>query len=149
MVVAINKIDKASPAQVEAVKSQLARHNLVPEEWGGQTIVMPISAKTGQGVDELLDVLVLQSQVMDLKANVTVPARGYILESKFEKGRGPVATVICQHGVLKVGDYFIAGEATGRVSSLVYLPMVKGYKKSDLGTCASCRIFRLLIRGIF
>ncbi len=119
MVVAINKIDKASPAQVEAVKSQLARHNLVPEEWGGQTIVMPISAKTGQGVDELLDVLVLQSQVMDLKANVTVPARGYILESKFEKGRGPVATVICQHGVLKVGDYFIAGEATGRVSSLV------------------------------
>ena len=71
MVVAINKIDKASPAQIEAVKNQLARHNLVPEDWGGQTIVMPISAKTGLGVDELLDVLVLQSQVMDLKANLT------------------------------------------------------------------------------
>ncbi len=119
MVVAINKIDKASPAQIEAVKNQLARHNLVPEDWGGQTIVMPISAKTGLGVDELLDVLVLQSQVMDLKANLTVPARGYILESRLEKGRGPVATVICQHGVLSVGDYFVAGEATGRVSSLV------------------------------
>lgn len=119
LVVAINKIDKATPAQIEAVKGQLARHDLVSEDWGGQTIVVPISAKTGQGVDELLDVLVLQSQVMDLKANITVPARGYILESKLEKGRGPVATVICQHGILHVGDYFVAGEATGRVSSLV------------------------------
>lgn len=119
MVVAINKVDKASPAQVEAVKSQLARQNLVPEEWGGQTIIVPISAKTGQGVEDLLDVLVLQSQVMDLKANITVPPRGYVLESKFEKGRGPVATVICQHGILKIGDYFVAGEATGRVNSLV------------------------------
>ncbi len=119
MVIAINKIDKATPAQIEAVKSQLSRHDLVPEEWGGQTVVMPISAKLGTGVDDLLDVLVLQAQLMELTANLTVPARGYVLESKLEKGRGPVATVICQHGILKVGDYFAAGEVTGRVSSMV------------------------------
>ncbi len=119
MVVAINKIDKVSPAQVETVKSQLSQYELVPEEWGGETIVMPISAKDGTGVDELLEVLVLQAQLMDLKANNTVPARGYILESHLEKGRGPVATVLCLHGMLRVGDYFAAGETTGRVSSLV------------------------------
>ncbi len=119
LVVAINKVDKVPPAQVEAVKNQLAQYELLPEDWGGQTVVMPISAKEGTGVDELLEVLVLQAQLMDLKANTTVPARGYVLESHLEKGRGPVATVICQHGTLRVGDYFAAGEATGRVSSLV------------------------------
>lgn len=119
LVVAINKVDKVAPAQVESVKSQLAQYDLVPEDWGGNTVVVPISAKEGTGVDSLLEMLVLQSQLMDLKANMTVPARGYVLESHLEKGRGPVATVICQHGTLKVGDYFAAGEATGRVSSLV------------------------------
>ncbi len=119
IVVAINKVDKVPPAQVETVKSQLSQYELVPEEWGGETIVMPISAKEGTGVDELLEVLVLQAQLMELKANTTVPARGYVLESHLEKGRGPVATVICQHGILRVGDYFAAGQATGRVSSLV------------------------------
>ncbi len=119
MIIAINKIDKATPAQIEAVKSQLSQHDLLPEEWGGQTVVMPISAKLGQGIDELLEVVILQAQLMDLKANLTVSARGYVLESKLEKGRGPVATVICQHGTLKVGDYFAAGEATGRISSMV------------------------------
>lgn len=119
IIVAINKIDKASPAQIEVVKGQLSREDLTPEEWGGQTVCMPISAKIGTGIDELLEVIVLQSQLMDLKANVTIPGRGYVLESKLEKGRGPVATVLCQHGILKIGDYFAAGEVTGRVSSLV------------------------------
>ena len=119
IVVAINKIDKASPAQIEAVKGQLAQYDLVPEEWGGQTVCAPISAKMGEGIDDLLEVLVLQAQLMDLKANISVSARGYLLESKLEKGRGPVATVIGQHGILRVGDHFAAGDVTGRVSSLV------------------------------
>ena len=119
IIIAINKIDKATPAQIETLKGQLAKYELVPEEWGGETIVANISAKEGTGVDELLEVLVLQAQLMDLKANMTIPARGYVLESHLEKGRGPVATIICQHGTLKVGDYFAAGESTGRVSSLV------------------------------
>ena len=92
---------------------------LRPEEWGGQTICMPISAKLGTGVDKLLEVLVLQAQVMELKANISLPARGYVLESKVEKGRGPVATVICLHGILKIGDYFSAGSTWGKVNSLV------------------------------
>jgi translation initiation factor IF-2 len=119
IIVAINKIDKAAPAQIETVRRQLAQFDLVPEEWGGQTVCMPISAKTGEGVNELLEVIVLQAQLMELKANLTVPARGFILESKIEKGRGPVATVICQHGTLKVGQYFIAGITQGKVSSLM------------------------------
>lgn len=119
VIVAINKIDKASPAQLEVVKKQLTQHDLVPEEWGGTTVLMPISAKLGTGVAQLLDVLVLQSQLMDLKANLTIPAQGYVLESQVEKGRGPVATVICLHGILKVGDYFVAGATSGKVSSLV------------------------------
>lgn len=119
IVVALNKMDKATPAQVETAKRQLAQHDLVPEEWGGPTVCLPISAKTGTGIDHLLEVIVLQAQLMELKANMTIPARGYVLESKIEKGRGPVATVICQHGKLHVGDYFIAGSTTGKVSSLV------------------------------
>ena len=119
IIVALNKMDKATPAQVETVKRQLAQHDLVPEEWGGPIPCMPISAKLGTGIDELLDVIVLQSQLMELKANLSVPARGFVLESKIEKGRGPVATVICQHGILRVGDYFIAGTTSGKVSSMV------------------------------
>ena len=119
LIVAINKIDKATPVQIETVKRQLAQHDLVPEDWGGQTVALPISAKMGTGIDHLLEVLVLQAQLMDLKANLSIPARGYVLESKIEKGRGPVATVICQHGILHVGDYFIAGTTSGKVSSLV------------------------------
>lgn len=119
IIVAINKVDKAAPAQIETVKRQLAQLNLVPEEWGGTTVCMPISAKIGTGVTELLEVIVLQAQLMDLKANMSIPARGYVLESKLEKGRGPVATVICHHGILKIGDYFISGTTQGKVNSLV------------------------------
>ncbi|MBA3752012.1 translation initiation factor IF-2 [Candidatus Dependentiae bacterium] len=119
LIVALNKMDKATPAQVEVVKRQLAQHDLVPEDWGGQTVCMPISGKLGTGIDELLEVIVLQAQLLDLKANLSLPPQGYVLESKVEKGRGPVATVICHHGILKVTDYFHAGNTWGKISSLV------------------------------
>lgn len=119
IVVAINKVDKATPTQIEATKRGLAQHGLMPEEWGGDIVCMPISGKTGQGVDALLEVVVLQSQLMELMANKTIPARGCVLESKMEKGRGVVATVICHDGILRVGDYFIAGDVRGKVSSLI------------------------------
>lgn len=119
IIVAINKIDKVSPQQIEAVKQQLIRQGIVLEEWGGDTILVPISAKFGTGVDQLLDVIVLQSQIMELKANLSVNARGYILESKLEKGLGPVATVICQHGKLKIGDFFFAGNTKGKINSII------------------------------
>ncbi len=120
LVVAINKVDKASAGQIEAVKRSLTQYGLVPEEWGGPTIFMPISAKFGTGVEELLDVLVLQSKVMELTAALFVPARGFVLEAKQEKGRGSVATVINQHGILKVGDTFVTSAGvTGKVTSLI------------------------------
>lgn len=120
IIVAINKVDKATPKQIEEVKTQLSRQNLVPEDWGGQTPVVLISAKTGQGIDDLLDVVILQSQLMDLHAMLDVPASGYVLESHLEKGRGPVATIICHNGILHVGDSFVCGSVQGRVSSLKY-----------------------------
>lgn len=119
IIVAINKIDKVAPTQLDVVRRSLAQHDLVPEEWGGQVVCVPISAKVGTGIDALLDVVVLQSQMMDLKADVALPAQGMILESKFERGLGPTATVICRHGILRVGDYFIAGAVRGRVTVLV------------------------------
>ena len=119
IIVAINKIDKASAGQIENVKRQLAQQNLVPEDWGGQTVCVAISAKLGQNIDALLDVISLQAELLELVANISIPAQGYVLESKLEKGRGFVATVICQHGQLHVGDFFKAGSITGKVSSLV------------------------------
>jgi translation initiation factor IF-2 len=120
IIVAINKIDKVEKARVDIVKRDLAtQHNLLPEEWGGQTIYLPISAKTGLGVDKLLEMIVLQSQVMELQAKPMGNALGFVLESKLEKGRGPVATILTQQGLLKIGDHFIAGKTTGKVSSMV------------------------------
>ncbi len=120
IIIAINKIDKIqSPSAIETVKRQLAQHELMPEEWGGQTIIVPISAKTGQGVEELLEMIVLQSQMMDLKSEVSTPAKAFVLESHVEKGFGPVATVIVREGTLKQGDFFICGSSTGKVRILV------------------------------
>lgn len=119
VIVAVNKVDKASATRLEVVKRQLAEQDLLPEEWGGQTVVIPVSAKVGTGIDELLDMVDLQAQLLELKADVSSPAAGYVLESKLEKGRGPVATIILQQGYLRIGDTFIAGDATGRVSSLL------------------------------
>ncbi len=117
--VAINKMDKADPSRIEVVKGDLARYELLAEEWGGDTPCVPISAKLGDGVDKLLELIVLQAQLMDLKARIDLPATGFVLESRLEKGRGPVATVICQQGTLRVGDFFVAGQAFGKVSSLM------------------------------
>lgn len=119
VIVAINKIDKASPQQIEAVKTRLASYDLIPEEWGGQIVMVPISAKTGMGVDNLLEVIVLHAKLMELAASLSAPVRGFILEAKMEKGRGYVATVLCQQGTLHVGDYFVCGSLKGRVSSLI------------------------------
>ena len=119
IVVAINKVDKVDASRIEFIKGQLAQHDLLAEDWGGQITVVPISAKEGTGVNHLLELVVLQAQLMELKTNLDVSVKGFVLESKLEKGRGPVATIINNFGILKIGDYFICGKATGRVISLV------------------------------
>lgn len=119
IVVAINKIDKATDKQIDAVKNQIAQHGLVPEEWGGDVTLVPISAKTGKGIDDLLEVLAIRAEDFDLMADPEAKARGYILESKLEKGRGAVATFISQHGTLRIGDTFVCGDTTGKVTALV------------------------------
>jgi translation initiation factor IF-2 len=119
IIVAVNKIDKTDPQRVDVVKRDLAQYELLPEEWGGSTLFVPISAKFGTGVEELLELLALQSQMMELKANPNGPAIGTILESKLEKGRGPVATVICQEGVVKTGDFFVCGSTQGKVTAII------------------------------
>ena len=118
IIVAINKMDKPD-ADPERVKRELAERELLPEDWGGNTMCVPVSAKTGSGLDTLLEMLVLQADILDLKANSDKRARGIIIESKLEKGRGPVATVIIQEGTLRVGDTVIAGTASGRVRALL------------------------------
>lgn len=119
VVVAINKMDKVDPARVDIIKSQLAQHNLVTEDWGGDVMCIPISAKTGKGVDNLLELVALQAQLMELKTSLVAPAAGYVLETKIEKGRGPVGMLLLNQGTLHVGDSFIAGVVGGRVTSIV------------------------------
>ena len=119
IVVAINKIDKATDKQIDSVKNQIAQHGLVPEEWGGNVTLVPISAKTGKGIDDLLEVVAIKAEELDLEADQKAKARGYILESRLEKGRGSVATFISQHGILRLGDTFVCGEVTGKVTALV------------------------------
>lgn len=119
VIVAVNKMDKAEPSRVDVIKRELAQYNLLPEEWGGQTLYVPISAKTGQGVDSLLEMVVLQSHMMELKADRSLPAAGFVLEARLERGRGPVATVITHQGILKIGDYIAAGKVYGKVSALI------------------------------
>lgn len=119
LIVAINKIDKATPLQIEAVKRGLASHDLLPEEWGGQVICVPICAKTGQGIDQLLEMVQLQSEMMELRADRARPGKGFVLEGRIEKGRGSVATVIAQEGTISVGDFFVAGITFGKINSLV------------------------------
>ncbi len=118
IVVAINKIDKPE-ANPERVKQELSKYGLIPEEWGGDTIMVPISAKTGQGVDELLEMVLLQAEMLELRANPNKPARGTVLESKLDPKRGPVATLLVQDGTLRVGDAFVAGLHWGKVRAMV------------------------------
>lgn len=119
IIVAVNKMDKVDPSRVEVVKRELSQYGLMPEEWGGTVVFVPISAKTGKGVSDLLEMVTLQAQLMELRAEWTGHARGYVLESNVEKGYGPVATIICQHGEIKIGDFFKAGSAVGKVTVLI------------------------------
>ena len=120
LIVAINKIDKiTTAAPLETVKRQLSQHDLLVEDWGGSVICVPISAKTGQGVSDLLDMIVLQAEMMDLHADSNIPAKAFLLESRLDKGFGAIATVICLEGTLKQGDYFSCGETTGKVRLLL------------------------------
>jgi len=117
IVVAISKIDKAN-ADVDNVKTQLAKQGLSPEEWGGKTIMVSISSKSGEGIDKLLEMVLLQAEVLELKANPSRRARGVIVEALLDKGRGAVATVLNQNGTLRVGDYFVTGPYSGRVRTM-------------------------------
>ena len=118
IIVAINKMDKPE-ANPDRIKQQLTEYGLVCEEWGGDTIVCPISAKTGMGVDNLLEMLTLTAEVGELKANPNRAAQGTVIEARLDKGRGPVATLLVQNGTLKQGDIIIAGTAVGRVRAMV------------------------------
>ncbi|HXE75048.1 MAG TPA: translation initiation factor IF-2 [Candidatus Xenobia bacterium] len=118
VVVALNKMDKPE-ANPDRVKQDLAGHEVVPEEWGGDTMFVPVSAKTGQGIDQLLDAILLQAEVLELKAPRDTPAKGVVIESRLDKGRGPVATVLVQSGTLKRGDVVLAGAVFGRVRAML------------------------------
>ncbi len=118
IMVAVNKIDLPS-ANIDRVKKQLQEHELTPEDWGGDTIVVPVSATKGTGITELLDNMVVQAEVMELKASPTATPRGTVIEAQVEAGRGPTATVIVQMGTLEVGEPFICGDFGGKVKSLV------------------------------
>ena len=118
IMVAINKIDLPT-ANPDKVKAQLQEHDLAPEEWGGKTIVCEVSATKGTGLDNLLEMMLLEAEVMELKAEETGLARGIVIESQIEVGRGPNATIIVQHGTLKVGDAFICGSYWGKVKALI------------------------------
>ncbi len=118
IIVAINKIDKVG-ANIERIKQQLTEYDLVCEEWGGDTIMVPVSAVTGEGVDQLLEMILLVAEVQDYRANPNRKARGIIIEARLDKGRGPVATVLVKNGTLRVSDTIVAGTAYGRVRAMV------------------------------
>ncbi len=129
IIVAINKMDKPA-ANPDRIMQQLTEYSLVPEEWGGDTIVCKISAKTGLGIDNLLDMVVLTSEVQELKANPNRTAHGAVIEARLDKGRGPVATLLVQNGTLKQGDVIIAGTAVGRVRAMTD---ARGQKLAEAG----------------
>ena len=118
IVVAINKMDKVG-ANPDRIKQQLTEYDIVSEEWGGDTIICPISAKTGAGIDNLLENLVLQAEVLELRANPNRAAKGTVIEARLDKGRGPIMTVLVQNGTLHLGDIIIAGTCVGRVRTMI------------------------------
>ena len=118
IVVAVNKIDKPS-ANIERVKQELTEYELIPEDWGGSTVFVPVSAKTGEGLEDLMEMIVLTAEVLELKANSNRRARGLVLEAQLDKGRGSVATVLVQKGTLRVGDSIAAGSAYGKVRAMM------------------------------
>lgn len=117
IIVAVNKIDKPN-IDIDRVKNGLLEHNLVPEEWGGDTILVPVSAKTGEGIDSLLETVALVAEMQELKANPDREARGSIIEAKLDKGKGPVASVIVQNGTLRTGDCVISGMTAGKIRAM-------------------------------
>ena len=117
IIVAINKMDKAG-ANPDRIKTELTEYNLVPEDWGGDTIYVPISALTGKGVDELLEMVILVSELKDYKANPNRLGMGTVIEAKLDKGRGPVATLLVQNGTIKVGDVIVVGTTYGKIRSM-------------------------------
>ena len=129
IIVAINKMDKPT-ANPDRIMQQLTEYELVPEEWGGETIICPISAKTGEGIDNLLDMVVLTAEMQELKANPNRSAHGAVIEARLDKGRGPVATLLVQNGTLHQGDIIIAGTAVGRVRAMTN---ARGEKLKEAG----------------
>ena len=129
IIVAINKMDKPT-ANPDRIMQQLTEYELVPEEWGGETIICPISAKTGMGIDNLLDMVVLTAEMRELKANPNRSAHGAVIEARLDKGRGPVATLLVQNGTLRQGDVIIAGTAVGRVRAMTN---AQGQKVTEAG----------------
>jgi translation initiation factor IF-2 len=119
LVVAVTKMDKVDESRIDIIMRQLSQYDLLSEAWGGDVMCLPISAKDGTGIAKLLEMVALQAEMLELKTSFDGLARGYVLESKMQKGRGAVATVICQQGTLKVGDYFNVKNVCGRVVSLV------------------------------
>ena len=132
IIVAINKIDKAN-ANIEKVKKGLTKYDLVSEEWGGETLMVEVSALQNKGIEKLLETISLQAEMLDLKANPDIPAKGLIIETKLDKKRGIIASVLIQDGSLKIGDYFIAGLSYGKIRSLVD-DMGKSIKKAGPST---------------
>lgn len=118
IIVAVNKIDKPS-ANVERVKQELVEHGLVAEDWGGDTVFVPVSAHTKEGIDQLLEMIILTAEVSELKANPNRKARGVVIEAQLDKGRGPVATVLVQKGTLRVGDNIAVGAAYGKIRAMM------------------------------
>ena len=129
VIVAINKMDKPE-ANPERIKEQLTKYELVPEEWGGDTIICPISAKTGEGIENLLEMVNLTAEMQELKANPNRSAHGAVIEARLDKGRGPVATLLVQNGTLHQGDVIIAGTAVGRVRAMTN---ARGEKLTEAG----------------
>ncbi|MBE5833077.1 MAG: translation initiation factor IF-2 [Butyrivibrio sp.] len=118
IIVAVNKIDKPN-ANIDRVKQEMTEHGLIATDWGGQTEFVPVSAKTGEGIDTLLETVLLTAEILELKANPNRQARGLVLEAKLDKGRGPVANILIQKGTLHVGDFISAGASSGKVRAMV------------------------------
>ena len=136
IIVAINKMDKPT-ADPDRVKQQLTEYELVPEEWGGDVICVPVSAHTGEGIDNLLEMVLLTADMMELKANPNRLAKGTVIESKLDKGRGPVATLLVQNGTLRTGDILIAGTTVGRVRAMIN---DRGAHVDEAGPCVPVEI---------
>src|SRR5215210_7804005 len=139
LVVAINKIDKPG-ANPQLIKTKLMEQGLVPEEFGGETIYVEVSAKTKQGVDKLLEMLALQAEVLELKANPKKPARGHVVEARLDRARGAISTVLVMEGTLRAGDLVVAGEAFGKIRAMLG---DKGQNVGDAGPATPVEILGL------